>query len=57
VPPVYDDFKVNIKESAVYKCPKCKENKFDRAFEQRKRADEPPTLVLTCVNCGHKIFN
>jgi DNA-directed RNA polymerase subunit M/transcription elongation factor TFIIS len=46
------DNAVNI--NSQYKCRKCKQNKCTITLAQLRSADEPMSVLVTCMNCGHK---
>jgi len=46
-----EDVKQNY--STMYRCPKCKERKSTIMQKQTRSADEMPTIIVTCVCCGH----
>lgn len=39
-----------VKEGGFYTCPKCKQNKTMYFSRQVRRADEPPTTFIFCMN-------
>ena len=43
----------DINVSGQYKCGKCKSNKTTYTQIQIRRADEPMTTFVTCLNCGN----
>lgn len=45
--------KNNKASSDAFKCSKCKKKKCQVRTEQRRAGDEPPTIVITCTECGH----
>lgn len=44
----------NININSQYKCKKCKENKCTMTMAQLRSADEPMSVLVTCLNCGEK---
>ena len=40
--------------SSQFKCGKCKQRKCTYKEAQTRSADEPMTIFVTCLNCGHK---
>lgn len=46
--------KIAINESILYKCSKCGVSRTSYYEVQTRGSDEPPTMKLTCQNCGHK---
>ena len=41
------------KTTSAFKCPKCKKRKCVVAEKQILAGDEPATVFITCVDCGH----
>jgi len=48
----YDKSKLAIESE--YKCRKCKENKCAVNQAQLRSADEPMSILITCLNCGNR---
>lgn len=46
--------KIDIKTSTAYRCSKCGEKKTTLTEMMTRSADEPPTLFICCVSCGHR---
>lgn len=46
-----EEKKKNITTTDLYQCYKCKERKCHTALVQLRSADEPMTLIITCMNC------
>ena len=44
----------NIISTDLYQCGKCKEKKTTVYFQQTRSADEPMTIFVTCLGCGHQ---
>lgn len=42
------------KREGIVNCPKCKSSNTIFKIEQRRRADEAPTVSLSCNDCGFK---
>lgn len=49
-----DNKVVNGTPTDEFTCSKCKKNKTVYYQKQTRSADEPMTVFLTCVTCGHK---
>jgi DNA-directed RNA polymerase subunit M/transcription elongation factor TFIIS len=49
--------KANIKTSSLYKCRQCGHKESTVRSMQMRSLDEPATLIITCMFCGHKWFN
>jgi DNA-directed RNA polymerase subunit M/transcription elongation factor TFIIS len=47
--------KSNKKGSTVFECSKCKQRNSDISQKQMRAGDEPPTTIITCLNCGNTI--
>jgi len=45
-----------IKGSTLYKCSKCKKKNAKIETKQTRAADEPPTIIVTCLECGNVDF-
>ena len=45
--------KNNKKTTSAYKCAKCGERKTTVEEKQMRRGDEPATVIVECVVCGH----
>lgn len=45
--------KTEQQTSALYRCKKCGESKTTVTERQLRCADEAPTLMISCVNCGY----
>lgn len=43
----------NLATTDHYKCPKCKTRKCTVTQVQTRSADEPMTILVKCVECGH----
>lgn len=43
----------NINSSGLYKCGKCKGTKTTYTQAQIRRADEPMTTFVSCLDCNH----
>lgn len=54
-----EEYKKNdIKSSSAFKCSKCKKSKCSVTQKQIRAGDEPATIFVTCLECGHKFsFN
>ena len=49
------DKKKNSKTgTTLYTCPKCNRKNSEITEQQMRRGDEPPTLFVKCLECGHK---
>ena len=46
--------KKNKATTSAFKCSKCKNSKTEVVEKQTRAADEPATLFITCMVCGHK---
>ena len=46
--------KNNQATTDIFKCSKCKNSKTEVVEKQTRAADEPATLFITCMVCGHK---
>lgn len=44
--------KIEYKESNLFNCPKCKLSKVRYTEVQTRAADEPPTYICVCLECG-----
>ena len=45
--------KNNIASSDAFTCSKCKKAKCKVSQQQTRAGDEPPTTIVTCLECGH----
>lgn len=45
--------KNNVKGSSVFTCSKCKKANCSITQKQMRAADEPPTVIVTCLECGN----
>ena len=45
--------KNNIASSDAFTCSKCKKSKCKVSQQQTRAGDEPPTTIVTCLECGH----
>lgn len=54
-----EEYKKNdVKSSSAFKCSKCKKNKCSVTQKQIRAGDEPATVFVTCLECGHNFsFN
>lgn len=49
-----EEYKKNdIKSSSMFKCTKCKKSKCSVSQQQVKAGDEPATVFVKCLECGH----
>lgn len=49
-----EEYKKNdVKSSSAFKCSKCKKNKCSVTQKQIRAGDEPATVFVTCLECGH----
>lgn len=49
-----EEYKKNdIKSSNAFKCSKCKKNKCSVTQKQVRAGDEPATVFVSCLECGH----
>jgi DNA-directed RNA polymerase subunit M/transcription elongation factor TFIIS len=39
--------------TTVFKCSKCKKSRSKVSQKQTRAADEPPTTIIECLECGH----
>jgi DNA-directed RNA polymerase subunit M/transcription elongation factor TFIIS len=46
--------KTDIKSSSAFKCSKCKKSKCTVIQKQIRAGDEPATIFVTCLECGHE---
>lgn len=44
----------NIISTDLYQCGKCKAKRATVFFQQTRSADEPMTIFITCLGCGHQ---
>mmetsp|Transcript_84593 Transcript_84593/g.225942 ORF Transcript_84593/g.225942 Transcript_84593/m.225942 type:complete len:132 (-) Transcript_84593:47-442(-) len=51
-----ETFKINEMREAtdMFECGKCKKRKTTFYQKQTRSADEPMTIFITCLNCGHE---
>lgn len=50
--------KTDLKSSSAFKCSKCKKSKCTVIQKQIRAGDEPATIFVTCLECGHEFsFN
>jgi DNA-directed RNA polymerase subunit M/transcription elongation factor TFIIS len=45
--------KNNTPGTNAFTCPKCKKSNSDVETKQTRAGDEPPTIFITCKECGH----
>ena len=45
--------KNNSAGTNVFKCSKCKKSRSKVTQKQTRAADEPPTTIIECLECGH----
>jgi len=45
--------KNNVKGSSVFTCSKCKKANCSITQKQMRAADEPPTTIVKCLECGY----
>ena len=50
-----EDYKKNNTGTNTFTCSKCKESKCNITQLQTRSGDEPPTIFVNCLNCGHTI--
>ena len=48
-----EEYKKNNEGSNTFTCSKCKESKVNITQKQTRAGDEPPTIFVSCLNCGH----
>lgn len=44
----------SVASTELYKCGRCKKNKCKYTERQMRSCDEPTTVLLLCLNCGHR---
>jgi DNA-directed RNA polymerase subunit M len=45
---------ISLQPTTNAKCPACENNLAYWEMKQTRKADEPPTLFLTCTKCGNR---
>ena len=48
-----EEYKKNNEGDNTFTCSKCKESKVKISQKQTRAGDEPPTIFVSCLNCGH----
>jgi DNA-directed RNA polymerase subunit M/transcription elongation factor TFIIS len=48
-----EEYKKNNEGVNTFTCSKCKEAKVKITQQQTRAGDEPPTIFVSCLNCGH----
>jgi DNA-directed RNA polymerase subunit M/transcription elongation factor TFIIS len=48
-----EQYKNEQKGSDLYTCPRCKQSNVSITQKQIRRADEPPSVIIRCLNCHY----